>query len=355
MSTNQLRFRSKADEFLGRYAKKLAHTTFSIGVLTPDGEEKWAFGPQLDGIQEADGIYEIGSITKVMTASMLSGLAAEGKLRIEDEVQTHLPELQGMPAGGITLKELATHTSGLPRLPLNLRKNVTDQLNPYQNYTATDLLKALNLIRPDDLKRKGTFEYSNYGYGLLGHVLSTVAKQPYEQLFAEQIANPCGLQDTVIELNEQQLPRLMPVYNEKGKPVKHWDLNAMAGAGAIRSTVADLLHFLRIQLGMGNSPQTERFQACHEPKHELNPNVQIGLGWMIRTREEKRFHWHNGGTYGSTSFIGFHKESRTGVVVLANTGIGAWTHVLASFGLRKLIVDELARVLLQELVNPNKD
>jgi CubicO group peptidase (beta-lactamase class C family) len=295
------------------------HVGFVVGVLKDGARAVRGYGRLAADRPEApDGrtVFEIGSITKAFTGILLADAAVEGRVALDDPVRRHLPEGWKIPVREgreITLAHLATHTSGFPRLPANLA--FKDPSNPYASYSETDLSSFLGsyMLRREPGDR---YEYSNLGAGLLGRALSG---GDYEKLVLARIASPLGLEDTRIALTEDQKRRLGPPHAVVGKPAANWDLPTLAGAGALRSTADDLLRFLEANLGAG--PGTA-LALSHEERFRAGPQgPRIGLGWHLTPllSNGKIMIWHNGGTGGYRSFAGFVKETRTAVVVLANT------------------------------------
>jgi D-alanyl-D-alanine-carboxypeptidase/D-alanyl-D-alanine-endopeptidase len=271
---------------------------------------------------DKDTIFEIGSVTKLFTALLLADMAEEGVVRLEDPVQRYLPVGVELPVRGraITLLDLATHTSGLPRLPKGLlRLSLRRRDNPYAGFTFEDLEGAIGgakLKRPPGEK----LGYSNFGFGLLGHVLALRAGTSYEQLVRERIANPIGLDDTSIWIAPDARARFADGHNRRGRPVPHWDLPALAGAGALRSTISNLLRFVELQLREPTTRLALAARATHETRARCGKLAQ-SLGWVslpLRGTERRMF-WHNGGTGGFRSFVGFVGEARAAVVVLSNS------------------------------------
>lgn len=268
-----------------------------------------------------DTVFEIGSITKAFTAILLADLVGEGAVELETPVQRLLgPDVTAPTRSGaeITLLHLATHSSGLPRLPSNMRPG--NAANPYADYTVAQLYEFLS---SHELERDigEAVEYSNLGAGLLGHALALNQETDYETLVSERLLEPLGMSDTSINLSPSQQERLAVGHSVQLRPVANWDLPALAGAGALRSTVNDMLTFVEANLGLSDSPVQEAMAATHVPRRDFAPpEMRIGLGWITRGRHGRELHWHNGGTGGYRSFLGFDLESQTGVVVLSNSG-----------------------------------
>jgi len=311
-------------ELLVRHAAR--HIGVAVAVLR-DGQT-WAMGsgtagPAGPAPPAANTIFEIGSVTKVFTALLLARMVEDGLVELDDPVQHYLPAGVELPVRGrpITLADLATHTAGLPRLPHGfLLPSLRHRRNPYAWFTVDDLYAGLPATRlrrtPGDRPR-----YSNLGFGLLGHVLALRAGPDYEQLVQERICRPLGIEDTHVSVPAAARERFAQGHNRRGRPVPHWDLPVLAGAGALRSTVADLLAFLRVQLGEGDPALVRGASFTHAPRARGRGGLAVGLGWtrlpLLGTGHELLF--HNGGTGGFRSFAGFVWETNTAVVVLSNS------------------------------------
>jgi serine-type D-Ala-D-Ala carboxypeptidase/endopeptidase len=310
------------DAVLGRHAGK--HVGVAVGVWWRG--EAWTFARgRIDadqlGAPARDTIFEIGSVTKVFTATVLADMVKEGLVTVDDPVQRYLPAGVDLPVRGrpITLADLATQTSGLPRLPPGLlRRSLLQRRNPYARFTEADLEQAIPRARLKSSPGE-RLRYSNFGFGLLGYALARLSEQPFEQLVRERVCDPLGLADTQIAIPDEAHTRFAEGHNRHGKHVPHWDLAALAGAGALRSTVADLLRFLELQLQPPATRLGRAAQATHEPRAHRG-RLSQGLGWagLPLRGDSCQMLWHNGGTGGFRSFLGFVNESGAGVVVLSN-------------------------------------
>jgi serine-type D-Ala-D-Ala carboxypeptidase/endopeptidase len=312
------------EELLEKHARK--HVGVAVGVKTNGETRTWARGQIADSrpIPPAgDTIFEIGSITKVFTATALADMALEGLVSLDDPVQRYLPTGVDLPVRGrpITLADLATHTSGLSGLPKGmLRLALKERHNPYASFSVDDLHAAVRNAR---LRRRPgkRIKYSNFGFGLLGHVLALRAGQTYDELVTERILRPLSMTDTSIAVPADKKERFARGHNRRGRPVSNWDIPALAGAGALRSTVDDLLKFLALQLDEGESRLARAARMTHELRARKRV-LAVGLGWFIVPVERGKPYeaiWHDGGTGGFRSVAGFVKDTGTAVVVLSNS------------------------------------
>ncbi len=274
------------------------------------------------GSPAVDGrtVFEIGSLSKLFTTTLLAEMVARGEVALDDPIRKFLPDSVRVPSRGgreITLLDLATATSGLPRLPGNLRP--ADLADPYAGYEAGDLYAFLSgYTLPRDPGE--AYEYSNLGMGLLGHLLALRAGKPYEELVAERIFVPLGMHDTRIEPTPSMRERLAAGHDADLAPVGGWRVAVLAGAGGWRSTANDMLRFLAAQLAPPPGPLGRALVTAREPRRPTGrPGLGIGLGWHVLERNGRSIARHNGQTGGYHAFLGLDAASGANVVVLANS------------------------------------
>ena len=294
-----------------------------VGVVEPQGRRIVSYGSPNQGDSRplnGDTIFEIGSATKVFTSLLLSDMVEHGEVALSDPVAKYLPPTVKVPernGRSITLIDLATHTSGLPRLPTNF--NPKDPDNPYAEYSVEQLYQFLSSYQ---LTRDvgSQYEYSNLAVGLLGLALTRRAGMDYETLVRSRICDSLGMNSTRITLTPEMKSRLAAGHNAALDPVENWDLPpAIAGAGALRSSANDLLTFLAANLGHTKTHLAPAMAAMLSVRRPTgNPDLEIALAWHIFTANGKEIVWHNGGTGGYRSFMGFDPKSRVGVAVLSN-------------------------------------
>lgn len=259
-------------------------------------------------------LYEIGSVTKTFTGLLLANLADERKVSLDDPISKYLPDGLGEWNDGssITLSDLVTHHSGLPRIPGNmLPKMMVNMDNPYSEYHVEDLYSFLQDYNPIPREDRN-HEYSNLGMGLLGHILELVEGKTYEECLKTYIFTPLEMNASSISIEGKEL---IQGYNTQGKPTPHWDIPTLGGAGAIISNIEDMASYLEANLS-----DEKLLNLTHQPISQFDKNREIGYAWLIQndTETNSKMIWHNGGTGGFTSFMGFYENSDMGVVVLSN-------------------------------------
>lgn len=297
-----------------------------VGVIDGDQRAVYGYGETAIGngrVPDGRTMYEIGSVTKAFTGTLLADMVERREVTLDQRIAELTPEgvtppeFAGFPP--ITLQHLASHTSGLPRLPDNMAPK--DPANPYADYTPELMYAFLNKHK---LRRgPGQYEYSNYGAGLLGALLARRAGKTYEELIVERIATPLGMDDTRITLSADQAARLAPPYDRSLTPTKNWDIGALTSAGGLRSDVDDMLKLLAAALASGDDPVTRALHLAGEPRYSKPGEIGVGLGWHIALDGISR--WHNGQTGGYSSFIGYIPERKLAVAVLSNTATEATT------------------------------
>ncbi len=283
-----------------------------VGLVDEHGSRIISYGKLDNGTdQEVNGdtLFEIGSDGKTFTALLLQEMVRRGEMKLDDPVTKYLPSSMRMPTRNgkqITLRQLATHCSGLPGIPDNLEPERAD--NPYADYTVEKLYAFLanhKLTRDPGAPS----EYSNLGMGLLGHVISLKAGMNYEALVVDRICRPLKMESTRITLTPELKSRFATGHNLFGEPVPGWDVPVLSGSGALRSTVNDLLKYVSANLGLIPSSLTPLMKKTH----------QAGLAWFVSSEQPgSKIIRHGGGTGGAQSFVGFDAVGRRGVVVLFN-------------------------------------
>jgi len=297
-----------------------------VGILEANGKTRIiAYGDPGPGQPPLDGnsVFEIGSITKVFTGTMLAQMVLEGKVSLDEPVQKYLPATVKLPERNglkITLGNLSSQNSGLPRMPDNF--NPGDSRNPYADYTVGQMyafLSGYSLPRDPGVQ----FEYSNLGVGLLGHTLSLVAGKDYELLVTQRILAPLKMTNTGITFTPWMRQHLAFGHDLDGNLAQNWDLPTFAGAGALRSTANDMLKFAAAAANTQTGPLGKALAMAQEPRAAAGgPATRIGLNWITRYTNTDTIVWHNGGTGGYRTFIGVEPSRHIGVVVLTNTGGG---------------------------------
>lgn len=294
-----------------------------VGIVDANGRHIVSAGVLSDRdsrLPDGNTEYEIGSITKVVTGIMMADMSLKKQFKLTD------PLLKFLPPGinpvsdrvrEITLLNLLTHTSGFPRFPDNSYPK--DLENPYADYTLKQLYDYVSRFQPAHVPGS-SFQYSNTGYSLLGQVLSKVSGKDYETLVKEQICGPLKMNNTVITLTPALKKNMAIGHNAYGKPVANWDMPAVAGNGALRSNVNDMLNFVEANLGLLKSDLYPAMELSHVKQlRKGNDNAFITLGWTLFDDNGKQILQKDGSTAGYSSLVGIDKKNKRGIVVLTNS------------------------------------
>lgn len=313
-----------------------AGTELSIGVLENGNWTK--IGYQLEDnkfvkIKNEDKIFEVGSITKTFTASLIMKLVDEGKMKLTDPIQEYLPFQMAQDSfknNTITIQHLITHTSGLSSGPPSftlpyLKALIFTPKNPNRNFKAKHYYRYLKKFKLDYVPGQ-KWDYNNAGYGLLGAFVRDINGKSWEKSVQENIFVPLGMRDSYFAIDKNNEDSFIVGITAKGKKSKPWQMKFINPAGAIKSTLNDMILYTsaQIEASRGN---LGFFEATHDPlnfqikmpKDKLWKGNAMGLGWWHNFEDEqKTFIWHGGSSGGYTAFIGFSKTDERAVVILSN-------------------------------------
>lgn len=268
---------------------------------------------------DQDTDYELGSLAKVMTGMLLADAIERGEVT-EDTRLGDLVELQGAPAAEVTLAELSSHRSGLPRVADRVSDvmvsvaAVTLGRDPYP-YDRDTLVAQ---VAAADLSGRGESSYSNLGTAVLGQALANAAGTDYATLLRERLLEPLGMEETTLPDSEDALPEDATVgHTERGRAADPWLAHAYAPAGGVRSTPADMALFARAVLE-GTAPG----MAALEPRWDDGQGGRIGFAWVVQEHGGVEVTWHNGGTGGFSSMMALDREDGRAVLAFGNTTTG---------------------------------
>jgi CubicO group peptidase (beta-lactamase class C family) len=291
-------------DLLDEAIQDLREPRFGVAIaMVRDGEVEVRLSEGADALSSRSR-FEIGSVTKPLTALLLAVLAEDGVVALE----TTVGDVLGPgPNGAVTLEQLAIHTSGLPRLPPNLMVNASlTPDNPYSTYGSEDLCEA---VGQEAYGSPGSVAYSNFGLMLLGHLLAVAAGEPFAPLLTQRVLEPLGMSGATADGGEDA--DRLPGY-AGNQPVPHWD-QPLPGAGGVEASIDDMVAFVRAQLEPDRTLIGAAIRSTHALRAE-DAGGTVSLGWHWRGPAA----WHNGGTGGFSSFAGFRHDTGTGVVVLTN-------------------------------------
>lgn len=267
-----------------------------------------------------DTQFELGSVTKVFTALLLAESERLGRVSRRDPASKYLLAADDPAQAAlakITLLSLATHTSGLPRLPTNFGAAAFTP-DPYANYDRAKLLAALRADGP--VAPGGNHvAYSNFGVAVLGQALAAAWKTSYADALTIHVLTPLDLKATSLGLAGMPRPVDLAPGHVSGRMVPNWTFRAFAPAGALRSSARDMARFLKACLAKSGGPLSDAINATLKPQFASDETGgYIGLGWFLNGSAGHRVAWHNGATAGSHAFVAFDRKARTGIAILAN-------------------------------------
>ena len=292
-----------------------------VGFVDGDTIDYYSYGNtalQNGGAVNKNSVFEIGSISKTFTATLLALKVNSGEMNLDDPISKYLPKTVKTPTRNgkeITLKHLVTHTSSLPRMPDNWDpKNLK---NPFADYTYENLYSFIsNCQLKYDIGTKK--EYSNVGMGLLGHILELQSGKTYQELVIENIANPLGMDDTRLVLTQTMKSHLAKGHDGLAE-TENWDIITLGGAGGIRSSASDMVKYIQANINADtlDSKLHKAMALAHKSAFKSEEqNAEMALAWHI---ENGKFLMHNGSTGGYCAMSAIDKEAKRGVVVLTNS------------------------------------
>jgi CubicO group peptidase (beta-lactamase class C family) len=294
-----------------------------VGVLGPDGQRIVAGGTGAGAKFDRSTLFEIGSISKVFTALLLADMVNKGEVSLDDPAAKYLPAGHKLPERNgrkITLRDLSTHRSGLPRMD-DIMQPINSPDGPFADYDEKRLLAFLD--RHELTRDPGSeWEYSNLGVGLLGYLLARAAHTDYETLLRERITRPLRMNDTMITLPPLYAARLAPGFDAYMRPVKPWGCAILAGCGGIRSSAADMLTFAAAVIDPKSSiaPMVKTMLSVRVPSND--PRVDQALGWQIlHPAPGREVLQHSGQTGGYRAMLALEPIRGTAAIALSNSAV----------------------------------
>ena len=290
------------------------HTQISIAIIKDGKVNYYGINNKNDTILTVNNqksVFEIGSISKVFTSTILANFVIDEKINLNDNINGYLKTSFNNNTE-ISFINLANHTSGLSPLPSNLDLTKVNPENPYKEYREKELEEYLT--KHLELLNKEKYQYSNLGAGLLGYTLSKIENTTYENLLQNKIFSKFNMYNSTSDINKIK-GNLVKGLNNEGNDVPNWEFSVLAGAGAIFSTVEDLSQFAISQFDNSN----KELKLTRKKTFEVNENLDIGLGWHILKSQSKNFwYWHNGGTGGYSSSMVIDENTKNGIIILSN-------------------------------------
>lgn len=312
------------DSIANTYIKKGNTQSLAIAIFHNNTYKTFLYGETEEGssaLPTENTLYEIGSLTKVFTATLLADLVTKGSIQLDDPIAPFLPDsISSNPAlKDITFKTLANHTSGLPRMADNWNRVAEfDKSDPYAAYDRQALFSFLKHY--EGAHEPGTeYEYSNLGYGLLGELIAIIHKKTYMQCLEELVLTPLQLSNTTDHPDEKKEQVVIPGLDKDRNITPSWNWKALVGAGGLKSNIRELMLFAVEQFKMPENELQNAMALTRQFTFVTPENTDIGLAWHISMMEDGMIYLHHtGGTAGSSSFIGLSPDTKSAVVVLSN-------------------------------------
>lgn len=315
------------DKAVRRYVdertRDVAYAVLSEGRVETGRVRFDATPPESPVDEELPARYEIGSITKTLTAWLLAEEVAAGRVRWHSTLADFAPPSAELsPAlAAITLDALATHRSGLPRLSPRasdyLRALMLSPSDPHAGSTVAEVWSAVAAVGKPKPAADGTASYSNLGYAVLGQALAAAAGQPYEALLRERLLEPRGLDAMVLSTSGQVIPGLVEGTGDNARRAAPWHLDAYSPAGGLVASIDDMARYAQVLLDP--PPALAELLAAPAELADSKGSV-VGRGFVHRRVGNHHVRWHNGGTGGFYSFIGVIPEQRYALVLLGSSG-----------------------------------
>lgn len=326
---------TQIDSIAKNYAKLNPEVGMSIGFIKNNAEHYTAYG-KLSKTSELDinenSVFEIASITKILTANLVAQAALEGKLVLSDYIDNYLPEQYEMNVNlqhKIRISDLASHQSGLPDIDFGALIAENSQ-QPISCITADTLAELFNNCT--QLTDHGQYRYSTFGYTLLGQILEEIYRNSYDQVFTERISNPIQLSKTLTQ--EFEVSNITTGYNPTGGEQEFFKWNLVAPAGLIKSTASDMVAYLRAILNEGN--ELSNAAILTEQVYYNEGQRALGLGINILKDEDKTLYLKSGDSMGQSSIICYNRKANWGIVILLTQ---------RNSNLRELILDDIVKVI----------
>ena len=308
-----------ADKILSAYIQTQGNVGMSAGVYYKGKSYFYNYGERKKGgnnLPDNHTLYEIGSITKTFTSTLLAIAVNEQKVTLETSITKFLPDsvASNPDLKKITFKDLANHTSGFPRMPTSYELMVTDVDQPYGNYEINDMFSFLKHFK--QTRQPGVrSEYSNFGVGLMGVLLEKIYHKPYPELIHDYITAPLKMNETMAMVDTLKFKNVAQGYGQLFEPVPFMNLTAVRSAGIIKSSTADLITYAKAQLSTPDAALNAAIQLTHQITFD-DGAAKIGLSWGYSA--DKSMIGHNGGTVGYRSNIGIDLNKQIAVVILTN-------------------------------------
>ncbi len=294
-------------------------TQLAIAILKNGNTNYYGFIKEknnLRKVQNENKIFEVGSITKVFTATVLADLVIKNKLELDSDIQQYF-DFPFKDNTKISLLSLANHTSGLRSHPTNFDTSIENLINFYKDYDEDMMNDYLEHSLQLTTESENRYEYSNFGAGLLGHTLELSQKQTFKEMLQQKVFDKYKMLNTYMDRSNLKNELIIGL-DENGTETENWDFNILFGAGGVLSSVSDLSKFVSAHFVESNKDLALTRQATYTVDDEM----KVGLGWhIIKVSDDTEVYWHNGGTGGYKSSIVLDIKMNSAAIILSNISV----------------------------------
>ena len=306
-----------------RLADALGPACIAIGTVGAPSQHSFYCHPKAGPIPFTEkSLFEIGSISKGLTGFLLADMVMRGEVRLDDKASKYSRPGAKLPTRGgkeITLRDLVTHTAGLPLNPPTLK--VRDRRDAYADFGVDDLYASLAVAElASDIGTKHS--YSNFGFMWLSDIVARAGGKSFGDLLVERVLGPLGMSTASLEIPREREGLRVVGHSPRYIPTLPWHFQPpLAGMGGVHASIVDMERLAEALAGKRQTPLDAVIKLAVAPLFNIDPRDSIGYAWVSRWFADSTLVWHSGGTGGFSSMIVVDREKGLGSVVLANSAI----------------------------------
>jgi CubicO group peptidase (beta-lactamase class C family) len=330
-------YSKKIDSIIKANYQKNPEVSISVGFIHNKEEYYTAYGTLSKNSEtkvDKTTVFEIASITKILTSNLIAQAVNENKLKLDDYIDNYLPKAYHLPKNlrnKIKISDLASHQSGLPDIDFGKLIAINPQ-QPTSSVTTETLTSLLNNCT--ELIDYGTYRYSTIGYTLLGQVLENIYGKSYDEIIKSKMINPLKMAHTYAKDFDEK--NKVIGYNPQGGTQEYFDWNVLASAGLVKSNVSDMVRYLKAVLN--KETVFGKAAIMTEQIYYKDKKRELGLGTNIVTDDKNTLYQKSGDSMGQSSIICYNRVKNWGIIILINQ---------RNSKIRNTILDEIYEIVLK--------